>query len=223
DDRVLTVLANGTYELTSFDLNNHFDDKMILIEKYNPEKVFSVIHYEGKSKNYMVKRFVFEHTTLGRQTSIISEEGGSKLVLISGAAQPVVKVEQLKGKIETPETTEIDLSSLIDVKGMKAMGNRISQHTVKSIELIAEINPVAEEPEPDALSQESPDTEEPVEPIAESEDESEESIEKSEEPAGSVPEESPQQPEQPPIKKIDFEITNPDDIDIDDKGQLGLF
>src|SRR6195952_2479231 len=57
DDRVLTVLANGTYELTSFDLNNHFDDKMIRIEKYNPEKVYSVIHYEGKGKNYMVKRF----------------------------------------------------------------------------------------------------------------------------------------------------------------------
>jgi hypothetical protein len=44
------------YELTSFDLNNHFDDKMLLIEKYNPEKVYTVVHFEGKSKNYMVKR-----------------------------------------------------------------------------------------------------------------------------------------------------------------------
>ena len=57
DDRILTVLSNGIYELTSFDLNNHFDDKMILIEKYNPEKVYTVVHLEGKSKNYMVKRF----------------------------------------------------------------------------------------------------------------------------------------------------------------------
>jgi topoisomerase-4 subunit A len=56
DDRILTVLSNGIYELTSFDLNNHFDDKMVLIEKYNPEKVYSVVHYDGKSKNYMVKR-----------------------------------------------------------------------------------------------------------------------------------------------------------------------
>src|ERR1700733_13827053 len=47
DDRVLTVLSNGTYELTNFDLNNHFDDKMILIEKYDPKKVFSVIHLDG--------------------------------------------------------------------------------------------------------------------------------------------------------------------------------
>ena len=63
DDRILTVLSNGTYELTNFDLNNHFDDKMILIEKYEPEKVYSVLHFEGKSKNYMVKRFVFENTS----------------------------------------------------------------------------------------------------------------------------------------------------------------
>src|SRR6202012_641345 len=163
DDRVLTVMNNGVYELTSFDLNNHFDDKMILIEKYNPEKVYTVVHYDGKSKNYMVKRFVFENTTLGRQTSIISEENGSKLVFISGAAQPIVKVEQLKGKIETPETIEADLSELIDVKGMKAMGNRLSQHTVKSVELIAEINPVVEEPEPEMISEEDTETGEPDE------------------------------------------------------------
>src|SRR6202000_3255592 len=46
DDKVLAVLSTGVYELTSFDLTNHFDDKMLLIEKYNPEKVYSVIHYE---------------------------------------------------------------------------------------------------------------------------------------------------------------------------------
>src|ERR1700761_682990 len=87
DDRILTVLNNGIYELTSFDLNNHFDDKMTLIEKYNPEKVYAVVHLDGKSKNYMVKRFTFENTAIGKQTSIISEESGSKMILVSGAAQ----------------------------------------------------------------------------------------------------------------------------------------
>src|SRR6202012_1024602 len=55
DDRILTIIGNGTYELTNFDLNNHFDDKMSRIERYDPEKVFSVVYLEGKSKNYMVK------------------------------------------------------------------------------------------------------------------------------------------------------------------------
>ena len=228
DDRVLTIMANGTYELTSFDLNNHFDDKMTLIEKYNPEKVYTVVHFDGKSKNYMVKRFVFENTTIGRQTSIISEESGSKLVFISGAAQPIVKVEQLKGKIETPEISEIDLSTLIDVKGMKAMGNRISQHTVKSIELRAEINPVVEEPEPEIIAEEPVETEEQSEestPKLEElqETESVESNNQSEKSQEIEPVELPQRSVEPSPKKVDFEITNPDDIDIDDKGQLGLF
>src|ERR1700759_5565855 len=90
DDRILTVFSTGAYELTSFDLNNHFDDKMILIEKYNPEKIYTVVHLEGKSKNYMVKRFKFENTAIGKQTSIISDESGSKLQFIFGAAQPKV-------------------------------------------------------------------------------------------------------------------------------------
>ncbi|MDO3625069.1 DNA gyrase/topoisomerase IV subunit A [Mucilaginibacter sp. BT774] len=214
DDRILTVLNNGTYELTNFDLNNHFDDKMILIEKYEPEKVYSVLHFEGKSKNYMVKRFVFENTSLGKQTSIISEESGSKLILISGAAQVLVKVDQLKGKTETPETIEVDLSTLIDVKGMKAMGNRLSQHTIKSVELLSEINPEVEEVEREV-------TEDRVE-TEEKEEQSEEPSPKSEDSKPDQEKSEEQSPQHPP-KKIDFEITNPDDIDIDDKGQLGLF
>ena len=213
DDRILTVLSDGTYELTSFDLNNHFDDKMILIEKYQPEKVYSVVHFEGKSKNYMVKRFKFELTSLGKQTSIISEESGSKLVIISGAQQPVITVEQLKGKTEVAETVELNLSELIDIKGMKAMGNRISQHPVKSVALLAEIEPEIIEEE--IIPEEETSEETPTKESAESP--TKESVEspKTESVETPKPESS--------HKKIDFEITNLDDLDIDDKGQLGLF
>jgi len=200
DDKILTVMSNGTYELTTFDLNNHFDDKMLLIEKYDQEKVYAVVHYDGKSKNYLVKRFTFENLAVGKVTSIISEEPGSKLVLISGAAQPVVKVEQLKGKTQLPELVELNLTDLIDVKGMKAMGNRLSAHVVQSIELIAEHDDPEDVPDP------APDSVEDTEP-------DEIVVEK---PAPDV------EPEKA-AKNIDFEITNPDDIEIDDDGQLGLF
>jgi topoisomerase-4 subunit A len=215
DDRILNVLSNGIYELTSFDLNNHFDDKMILIEKYNAQKVYSVIHVDGKSKNYMVKRFTFENIALGKQVSIISDEPGSKLVLMAQTA-PVVSVLQLKGKDQTPETIELNLAEVIDVKGMKAMGNRLSQHPIKSVELISdgagadEVETIPVEEEVSAPSEISEDQ------SAKSQDEA------STEPA-SKSAESPGQPVNPPPKKIDFEITNPDDIDIDDQGQLGLF
>lgn len=254
DDRILTVMSTGIYELTSFDLSNHFDDKMIRIEKYNPEKVYSVIHYEGKSKNYYVKRFTFEPVAIGKPTSIISDEGGSKLILISGAAQPVVQVEVLKGKSTTPESSEINLAEAIDVKGMKAQGNRLSPHDVKKIELISdEAEEVADAV---AVAGEEEEEEVAVAVAGEEDDEGEgvadvvadETVEqvaeisvKEEKPVAEkepakverpVAEDKPvippaadvaPAPEEKPAKKIDFEITNPDDIEIDDKGQLGLF
>jgi len=230
DDRILTVMSNGIYELTSFDLNNHFFDNTILMEKYDAEKIFTLVHFDGKSKNYLVKRFVFENTPPGKETSIISDENGSKLVFISGAAQPVAKVDQLKGKTQTPETIELNLAELIDVKGMKAMGNRVSQHTIQSITLVGPDAPEADavvepdEPTPDddlpgIYPTEETDEGSSVEPSAQSVDTTEKSVES---PAPSV--ESPKtEAVQAPPKKIDFEITNPDDIEIDDKGQLGLF
>ncbi|EHQ26344.1 DNA gyrase/topoisomerase IV subunit A [Mucilaginibacter paludis] len=222
DDKILTVLSSGVYELTSFDLSNHFDDKMIRIEKYNPEQVYTVVHYEGKSKNYYVKRFVFEHVAIGKQTSIISEESGSKLILISAAAQPIVVVEQLKGKALTPETIEINLADAIDVKGMKAQGNRLTPHEVKKIELIAEHDDEEDVPDP------VPET--PLSEVVAAEkldEEAEKDVPQKED--GDVPGKkaadtaAKTEPEVKPAKKIDFEITNPDDIEIDDKGQIGLF
>ncbi|GAB2973887.1 DNA gyrase/topoisomerase IV subunit A [Mucilaginibacter puniceus] len=247
DDRILTVMSTGVYELTSFDLNNHFDDKMIVIEKYNPEKVYSVVHYDGKSKNYLIKRFTFENTAIGRQTSIISDEPGSKMLIISGAMQPIVKVDQLKGATKTPETVELNLADLIDVKGMKAMGNRLSVHLIQNVTLMTEHDDEADvpDPEPDSVAETeiviTPEDkvvadvapaiiEETVAPAIEEETTEPEIIEKASVKPAEKSEESTAKSEESsnpsvesPIKKVDFEITNPDDIEIDDKGQLGLF
>ena len=237
-------MSNGIYELTSFDLNNHFDDKMIRIEKYDPKKVYSVIHLDGKSKNYMVKRFSFENIALGKQVSIISEEPGSKLILIANEA-PQVSVVQLKGKDQSPETIEINLAELIDVKGMKAMGNRLSQFPVKSIELLADSEEEPVDAEPEIIDEDETGIEEPTDQSAGEEEEPVEPTkpepikQQKAEPAAkqAEPKATKPQPVQPPAeesakaedepkeihKKVDFEITNPDDIEMDDKGQLGLF
>jgi topoisomerase-4 subunit A len=200
DDKILLVHPNGMYELSTFDLNNHFDDKLLLMEKYDAEKVFSVVHYDGKSKNYLVKRFMFEPIAVDRQTSIISEEPGSKLVVISGAAQPLVKVEQLKGKALVQELVELNLADLIEVKGMKAMGNRLSAHTVKTVELLAEHDDAGDVPDP------APDSVEDTEIV--------------ETPADKQGEDAA--PVKLP-KPISFEVTNPDAIKDDENSQLGLF
>ncbi len=200
DDKILMVHPGGMYELSTFDLNNHFDDKLLLMEKYDAEKVFSVIHYDGKSKNYLVKRFVFENMVPGRQTSLISEEAGSKLVVISGAAQPVVKVEQLKGKAQQQELVELNLADLIEVKGMKAMGNRLSVHAVQTVELLAEHDDETDVPDP------APDSVEDTETVQTPEDKR--SIDVA--------------PAKPP-KPVTLEITNPEAVTDEDSPQLGLF
>ncbi|MXV17806.1 DNA gyrase/topoisomerase IV subunit A [Hufsiella ginkgonis] len=215
DDKILTFSGSGTYELTTFDLTNHFDEKMVLIEKYNPEKVFTVIHFDGKSKNYYVKRFKFETTALRKQTRIISEEPGSKLVVISGEKRPVVSVELVPGKNKVMETTEISLTDLIDVKGMKAQGNKLSQLEVKKVELL----PSPEEPDDAPGSPEEPEGPgDPGEPDSDGPDSPDDDAPVTPTPAPAETRETTKPP-----KKVDFEITNPDDIEIDDKGQINLF
>ncbi|MGV3686617.1 MAG: DNA gyrase/topoisomerase IV subunit A [Daejeonella sp.] len=249
DDRILTVDRNGVYELSSFDLSNHFDDHLLLIEKYNPEKIFTLVYLEGKSGSHYLKRFVFESSSIGKKTSVISEENGSKLVLLTGLQKPAVTIEVLKGKTKISEILEIDLADAIEVKGMKALGNRLSSHEVKSIELVAPseldidevviTDPVArgeeDEPEPGVrtatpvssmaidMEDAEPGTENPAEgegPVIDGA-EAPEDVEVPEPPQPTEKQQTPE--ETKPAKKIDFEITNPDDLDIDDKGQLGLF
>jgi topoisomerase-4 subunit A len=221
EDKILSVFNDGSYELTSFDLTNHFDDKMIRIEKFDAERIFSVIHLDGKSKNYYIKRFKFEDLAIGKRMSFINDEAGSKLVIITKSVNPIVKIEALKGKSQIFDESEVDLSELIDVKGIKAQGNKLSQHDVKKVTLLTDEKEEDEEEvnEPGGEEDIVEDTENP-EIIIEAggtpvEQESEETKKVEEKPKFVS--------ETKPAKKVDFEITNRDDLDIDDKGQLGLF
>src|SRR5690606_37570904 len=183
DDKILMVFKDGTYELSNFDLSNHFDEKMIRIEKYYPEHVYTAIHQDGKSGAYYVKRFVFDDIQIGKRVSLINEEPGSKLILLTNNLNPVVKIKQLKGKSQVEEIIDQPLNELIDIKKIKAQGNRLSFHNVQSVKALTEdidfTNPPKQEKE-------------------------EQSTESSDNP-------------------ISLEITNPDDIQISDDGQIGLF
>lgn len=135
DDKILQVHKEGWYELSSFELSNHFDADLLLIQKYDPEKPFAVVHYEGKAKNYFIKRFVFEQIGIGKKQTLISEETGSKFLYLTSNPAAALTVDVLKGKTQIPETLEIILADFIDVKGIKANGNRLSQHDVKNIDI----------------------------------------------------------------------------------------
>ncbi|MGN5955189.1 DNA gyrase/topoisomerase IV subunit A [Sphingobacterium lactis] len=207
DDKILMTLADGSYELCNFDLNNHFDEKMVRLEKFIPEQVYTAIHQDTKTGTYYVKRFNFDDTQVGKRGRFIAEE--SKLILLTNNDEPIVHLDLLKGKSQTPESLDQQLTEIVDVKGMKAQGNRLSFHTVKKIKLLTEekdLSQIVEESKP-VTEVESPET--PKEEKTSTESTAKTSP-KAEKPTASS-------------EDISFEITNPDDIQMDDNGQLGLF
>ncbi|ADY52727.1 DNA topoisomerase (ATP-hydrolyzing) [Pseudopedobacter saltans DSM 12145] len=210
EDKILCVFEDGSYELSSFDLTNHFDDKMIRIEKYDPERIYAAIHLDGKSKNYYIKRFKFEDIAIGKRFGFINEDPGSKLLILTKAKNPIVKIESLKGKTQLHDEVEVDLSEMIDVKGIKAQGNRLSPNDVQKVTLLTE----EETEEKEELDEENIDVEGGFD---ESEDESAE--EETETPLETPKPKFVSDFKQ--TKKVDFEITNPEDLE--DNGQLDLF
>lgn len=208
-DKILIVLADGSYELSSFDLNNHFDEKMIRIEKFMPQQAYSAIHQDGRTGTHYVKRFTFEDLPIGKRSKFINEDTNSKLILLTNNDQPVIRLDILKGKSQTPETIEQSLLEIIDVKGIKAQGNRLSFHTVKDIalitpekdlsttEIVAAPNDQAEKLEDDIVETEATADDKPTTKDTDS---------------------KPEQPSGPTL-----EITNPDDVKFDDDGQGKLF
>jgi topoisomerase-4 subunit A len=145
DDKILVCYKNGDYELTSFELTNRYEaNELLLIQKFDPGKVLSAIYFDGTSKTYFVKRFLIETTTLNKRFNFITENKQSYLKLVTTDAQAQVSVTLIKGKAE--EQMDFDLEMLIDVKGWRALGNKLSTYEVKDLELIVSEPVKVEEP-----------------------------------------------------------------------------
>lgn len=132
DDKIVVFYKDGSYELTSFEVTNRYNaSELLLIEKFDAQKVISCIYFDGGSKNYYVKRFMIETSTISKKFHFVSDHKQSYLKLVSTDKQPQARVLVLKGN-ETVEV-EIDLDMVVDVKGWKSMGNRLSSHPVQEI------------------------------------------------------------------------------------------
>jgi topoisomerase-4 subunit A len=135
DDKILVCYKNGDYELTSFELTNRYEaTEVLLIQKFDSQKIIGAVYYDGASKSFFVKRFTIETTTLNKRFNFISDNKQSYLKLVTTDAQAQVSVTFSKGKVE--EQMDYDLEMLIDVKGWKALGNRLSANEVKELKLI---------------------------------------------------------------------------------------
>lgn len=147
DDKVLTVYKDGNFEITGFELTNRYEpDQIVLLEKFDIEKVLTVVHFDGSQKNHYLKRFKIETPSFNKKYHFISDSPGSKLILITTQAQPQAELEYSNAK-GVKEKTILELEELIDIKGWKALGNKLSPHKVESIKLIEKDPPESSEPE----------------------------------------------------------------------------
>ena len=125
DDLILTIYKSGEYELQEIDFIRRYNaDEVALMQKFDADTVVTAVHYNGKNKYYFVKRFQIETKTVASRFKFIEEHRESKLVNVSTATNTKLNfVEHKKsGKVDREEL----LTEFIDVKGWKAIGNRLS-------------------------------------------------------------------------------------------------
>lgn len=132
EDRLLIITQSGRVKTVVPELTTHFDEDMIVLEKWKPTKPISAIYYDGEKARYYVKRFVVENEN--REDVFISEHENSKLELISTDYRPVVEVVFAKVKGVQKENLIIDLEQFITIKGIKALGNQLTADKVKQID-----------------------------------------------------------------------------------------
>ncbi len=143
EDKILTITKSGYYRLTGIDISTHFDQDMLLIEKFNPQKIVSAIYFDGESKTYFVKRFIIEPTD--KKILFISEAEGSHIDIVSTETTPVVEVKFTKVKDKELPIEKINLTEFIEVKGLKAKGNKLAFAKVKEINLLPSVEVAIDE------------------------------------------------------------------------------
>ena len=151
EDQILVILQNGDFYLTNFDLNNHFEENILRIEKYDANKVWTAILYDADNQGYpYLKRFLMDAAK--RKQNWLSDNPASKLILLTDTVYPRIQVTY-GGADEFRGSEEIDAEQFIAVKGFKAKGKRISTWQLAAVE---ELEPTRYPEEPE--SPDNPDS-----------------------------------------------------------------
>ncbi|MDO4728663.1 MAG: DNA gyrase/topoisomerase IV subunit A [Bacteroidota bacterium] len=157
-DKILVISQSGKIKTIVPELSTHFDEDMIVIEKWKPQKPISAIYYDGEKERYYVKRFLIENEN--KEETFITEHEKSQLEVVSTDYIPMVEVVFAKVKGVQKDNVVLNLEEFIAVKGIKALGNQLSADKIKQINLLEplpyqEIEEVPEEELP--LSEPSED------------------------------------------------------------------
>jgi len=148
-DKILIISQTGKLKVIIPELSTHFDEDMVVLEKWIPNKPISAIYYDGEKERYYIKRFLVENET--KEDVFISEHANSQLEVVSTDYRPQAEIVFTKVKGVQKENLQVDIESFIAVKGFKALGNQLTTDKIKQVNLLEPLPyevPVEEEPEP---------------------------------------------------------------------------
>ncbi|MBF4516512.1 DNA gyrase/topoisomerase IV subunit A [Flavobacterium sp. ANB] len=153
-DKILIISQSGKLKVIIPELSTHFDEDMIVLEKWKPKKPISAIYYDGEKERYFLKRFLVE--TENKEESFITDHPNSQLEIVSTDYRPVAQLVFTKVKGVQKEDLHIDIEDFIAVKGFKALGNQLTTDKLKQVNLLDPLpyeEPVEEIPEKPELSE----------------------------------------------------------------------
>ena len=130
DDQILVISSTGEYYMTNFELTNHFDKNILVIEKYNADKIWSLVLFDADQKYYYLKRFQLEVTQ--KPQNILGDNPDSQLILLSDQDYPRFEIV-FGGNDAHRKALEVDAEEFIAVKGFKARGKRLTTYEVETI------------------------------------------------------------------------------------------
>jgi topoisomerase-4 subunit A len=144
---LLIINQSGKLKTIIPELSTHFEEDMIVLEKWNSNKPISCIYYDGEKERYFVKRFLIENEN--KDEIFITEHEKSQLEIVSTDWRPVAEVIFAKVKGVQKENQVVDLEQFIAVKGIKALGNQLTTDKIKQINMLDPLpyEEVLQEPE----------------------------------------------------------------------------
>ena len=134
NDKILVISQAGKLKVITPELSTHFDEDMVVLEKWHPKKPISAIYYDGEKERYYVKRFLIENEN--KEETFITEHPKSQLEIVSTDYRPMAELVFTKVKGVQKENQIVDIESFIAVKGFKALGNQLTTDKLKQVNLL---------------------------------------------------------------------------------------
>lgn len=134
EDRLLIITQSGKIKTITPELSTHFDEDMIVLEKWIKDKPISAIYFDPEKDKYFVKRFLVENEN--KEEIFISEHPYSRLEIVSTDYRPIAEVIFAKVKGVQKDNQLINFEEFIAVKGIKAQGNQLTSDKIKTINLL---------------------------------------------------------------------------------------